>query len=416
MYRRIEACRICGNRTLELVLDLGEQMLTGVFPRRRDASVTVGPLRLVKCTGEPTACGLLQLEHSYDPDEMYGENYGYRSGLNASMVAHLQAKVARILARQQLGACDLVIDIGSNDGTTLRAYGSSPATLVGIDPTAEKFRQYYPTNVQVVPSFFSSSLVHARFPGRRAKVITSFSMLYDLEQPLDFMREVHECLADDGIWVFEQSYMPTMLEMNAYDTVCHEHLEYYGLEQIKWMTSKVGFVILDVEFNDVNGGSFSVTVAKASGGAEESPILASLLEAERLKGLGTLAPFRAFADRVAASRTELRQFVQDANRAGKSVAALGASTKGNVVLQYCGLSSTEVRFIGEVNPEKFGRFSPGTWIPIIAEDELLAFGFDYLIVLPWHFRKFFLSNQKWKQVNLVFPLPNLEVVGPARCD
>lgn len=411
MYKKIEKCRICGNTHLECVLDLGEQMLTGVFPREKNAKVTTGPLRLVKCMGGDEACGLLQMEHSYDLGEMYGENYGYRSGLNASMVAHLNNKVTRILGLVTLKDGDLVVDIGSNDSTTLQAYPSKGPVLVGVDPTGIKFHNYYPPHIQLIPDFFSSALVKARFPGQKAKVVTSFSMFYDLEDPIDFMRQVYDVLADDGIWVFEQSYMPTMLDTNSYDTVCHEHLEFYALRQIKWMADRVGFKILDVEFNDVNGGSFSISVAKSLGNAEVVPAVQKILDEERANGLDTLAPYNAFAKRVANSKRELLEFIKAAHAEGKVVAALGASTKGNVLLQYCGLTDKEVSFVGEVNAEKYGCFTPGTWIPIIPENDLLQNEPDYLIVLPWHFRQFFVAKRKWKHAKLVFPLPNLEIVS-----
>lgn len=410
MYKKVEKCRICGNTHLEKVLDLGEQMLTGVFPRERGARVTTGPLRLVKCMGGDEACGLLQLEHSYDLGEMYGENYGYRSGLNASMVAHLHSKVKRILGQVKLREGDLVIDIGSNDSTTLQAYPSSGPVLVGIDPTGIKFHSYYPPHIQLIPDFFSSALVKERFPEKKAKVITSFSMFYDLEDPVGFMRQVYDVLTDDGVWVFEQSYMPTMLETNSYDTVCHEHLEFYALRQIKWMTDKVGFRIVDVEFNDVNGGSFSITVSKANGDLTIVPSVQKILDLEREQGLDTLAPYQAFATRAEKTKKDLLEFIKSAHAQGKTVAALGASTKGNVLLQYCGLTEKDIAFVGEVNAEKYGCYTPGTWIPIIPEAELLAKTPDYLIVLPWHFRKFFQGQEKYRQSNLVFPLPTLDVV------
>ncbi|HEX8062976.1 MAG TPA: class I SAM-dependent methyltransferase [Allosphingosinicella sp.] len=411
MYTKIERCRICGNSELVRVLDLGEQMLTGVFPAERDADVTVGPLRLVKCAGGEETCGLLQLEHSYDLGEMYGDNYGYRSGLNASMVAHLGRKVERIAGLVSLNAGDLVVDIGSNDSTTLRAYSQPGLTLVGIDPTGTKFRQYYPDHVELIPDFFSSKLLHERFPGRKAKVVTSFSMFYDLPAPMEFMRQVAEVLADDGIWVFEQSYMPLMLETNSYDTVCHEHLEFYALRQIKWMADRSGLRIVDVEFNDVNGGSFSVTVAKGEGAVPEQ--VQKILDDEDRAGLSTLAPYHAFEERVRRSRDALLAFIDGARAEGKTVAALGASTKGNVLLQYCGLGEDRIQAVGEVNPEKFGCFTPGTWIPIVPERELLGEGPDYLIVLPWHFRRFFEQSPAFAGTRLVFPLPVLEVAAPA---
>jgi hypothetical protein len=410
MYKKVSKCRICGNTQLECILDLGVQMLTGVFPRDKNANVTTGPLRLVKCMGGADACGLLQMEHSYDLSEMYGENYGYRSGLNASMVTHLHGKVEKILERIDLQAGDLVLDIGSNDSTTLQAYPSEGPVLVGIDPTGIKFHSYYPKHIDMIPDFFSAALVKQRFPGKKAKVVTSFSMFYDLEAPMAFMQEVHEVLADDGIWVFEQSYMPTMLDTNSYDTVCHEHLEFYALSQVKWMADRVGFRILDVEFNDVNGGSFSITVAKGSGDEVPVPAVQKILDTERSRGLDTLAPFHAFADRAARTRRDLLAFLQAARAEGKTVAALGASTKGNVLLQYCNLTENEIPFVGEVNSEKFGCFTPGTWIPIIPEAELLAKSPDYVMVLPWHFKKFFVGNEKFAGMNLLFPLPEVELV------
>jgi hypothetical protein len=409
MYTKIEKCRICRNPHLEHVLDLGEQMLTGVFPREKGAKITTGPLRLMKCVGNDDACGLLQLEHSYELREMYGENYGYRSGLNASMVTHLHSKVRNIIDQVELRDGDLIVDIGSNDSTTLQAYPSSGLTLVGVDPTGVKFKKYYPTHIKLIPDFFSASLLKQHFNQQKAKVITSFAMFYDLEDPMAFMREIYEVLADDGIWVFEQSYMPTMLEMNAYDTVCHEHLEFYGLYQIKWMTDRVGFRIVDVTLNDVNGGSFSVTVAKSHGrSAIENVQVQRILDQERANKLDQLAPYRAFADRTAQLKRDLWSFIERAHSEGKTVAALGASTKGNVLLQYCGLTEKEIFAVGDVNSDKFGCLMPGTWIPIVSEDDLLGNNPDYLIVLPWHFKRFFKENKKFTRMKLVFPLPRVE--------
>jgi len=410
MYSHIDKCRICGNSHLEEVLDLGEQTLTGVFPKSKDEPITRGPLRLVKCTGNDDCCGLLQLAHSYDLGEMYGDNYGYRSGLNQSMVRHLHAKVRRVMDIADFSGHPVVLDIGSNDGTTLSAYPKGACKRIGMDPTAAKFRQYYPDDVLVVDDFFSAARFQQALPGQKARVVTSFSMFYDLERPMDFMSEVAAILDDQGIWVFEQSYMPLMLERNSYDTACHEHLEYYALKQIKWMTDRVDLKIVDVEFNDVNGGSFSVTVAKQGSRYPEFAGLSAALKKEQELGLDSLRPYQAFAERAEDSRISLRNFVLAALAEGKRVACLGASTKGNVLLQYCGFTPDELYAVGEVNPDKYGRFTPGTLIPIIPESELLADEPDYLIVLPWHFREFFLEKYKLKKARLVFPLPELEVV------
>lgn len=410
MYSKIEACRICGNRELVEVLDLGNQALTGVFPKTREQAITSGPLKLVKCFGSSDACGLLQLQHTYDLKELYGLDYGYRSGLNASMVTHLRVKVAKILARTKLEGNPLVIDVGSNDSTTLQAYPERGCTLVGVDPTGAKFRSFYPPHIRLIPDFFSSATIREHFGTRRAAVVTSFSMFYDLEEPLKFMREICEVLDDEGIWVFEQSYMPTMLARNSYDTVCHEHLEYYALKQIKWMADKVGLKILDVEFNDINGGSFSVTAARKGSSHLASSSVSAAFDAEAKLDLDGLRVYQEFASRVAESRRVLREFLDGARASGKTVAALGASTKGNVILQYCGVTTEQVTCVGEVNKDKYGCFTPGTLLPICREEELLATNPDYLLILPWHFRKFFTGSARLAGRKLVFPLPLLEVV------
>lgn len=411
MYRRIDRCRACGNSYLELLLDLGEQALTGVFPQRREQTVGAGPLRLVKCHGEK-ACNLVQLEHSFEASEMYGENYGYRSGLNASMVSHLQSKVQKILDKVELPPHAIVLDIGSNDGTTLSAYPASRVERIGIDPTAAKFRAYYPPGVHVVVDLFSEKNFRSVFPDRNATVVTSIAMFYDLEDPLAFMREVHRVLDENGVWVFEQSYLPLMLERVAYDTVCHEHIEYYSMANIDWMAKQTGFKIIDVEINDINGGSFSVMVAKQGSAWQETAEVARILEQERKAGVAGLEIYAQFAKKVTESREQLRRFVADAKAEGKTVAGLGASTKGNVILQYCGLGPSDIVAIGEVNEEKFGAFTPGTLIPIRPESDVIKTEYDYLIVLPWHFRETFMRKRQKLvgKTKLVFPLPTFEIV------
>lgn len=417
-YKEIHACRICGNPQLESAVHLGTQFLTGVFPRTLGGSreLTSGPLELVKCTGAPdAACGLVQLRHSYSPPEMYGSNYGYRSGLNRSMVEHLHAKVRRIAQRVALQPGDHVLDIGSNDGTLLSAYRQPGLERTGMDPTGEKFRAYYPPNVRLVADFFSAEGFRNATGKARAKVVTSIAMFYDLESPMDFVRQVGEVLAPDGIWVFEQSYMPTMLATGSYDTICHEHLEYYALAQIKWLLDRAGMKILDVELNDVNGGSFSVTAARAESAlAPDDAAIERILAQERKSGLDGTAPYEAFRDRALLHREELTRFIRGVNARGEKILGYGASTKGNVILQYCGLTSRDLPCIAEVNEDKFGAFTPGTAIPIVSEREAKEMNPDFLLVLPWHFRENIIQREQaylQKGGKLVFPLPTLNIVG-----
>lgn len=404
----IDHCRICDNQNLVSVLDLGDQYLSGVFPRARDhlCTLTHGPLELIKCHGDKV-CGLLQLRQSYPLSEMYGDNYGYRSELNRTMVDHLQAKARKIMSLVPLDAGDVVVDIGSNDGTLLHAYPYVDVILVGFDPAGEKFRQYYRSHVQLIPEFFSAAAYRDRFGNQKAKIVTSIAMFYDVETPMQFMREVCEILADDGVWVTEQSYMPEMLRNGAYDTICHEHLEYYGLQQIRWMAERSGLRILDVEYNDINGGSFCVILAR-----DECPYGSEGLSEDPIEGCATLSPYVAFAERVARSRDHLQEFFIKALREGKNVLGLGASTKGNTILQYCAITASDLASIGDVNADKHGCFTPGSRIPIMPEEQVLGMCPDYLLVLPWHFRNFFLDKPGYADFSLVFPLPSLEVVRP----
>src|SRR5574344_4876 len=326
-YTTIEKCRVCDNTHLQTVLDLGEQELTGVFPKSKEAKLTKGPLQLVWCS----ECGLLQLGCSYSLDEMYGENYGYRSGLNKSMVKHLSDKVYHLERLYKPKSGDIVLDIGSNDATTLKAYKTKGIRTIGIDPTGKKFKEYYNDDIELVPDFFNAKNYKKIFGDDKAKIITSISMFYDLESPVEFVKDIESVLADDGIWHFEQSYMPSMIRMVSYDTICHEHLEYYSLDVIKYILNKADMKIIDVTMNSINGGSFAVTATKKSSALPSNDAVINwLLEQEDRMGLKTLAPYREFEEKAQRQRADLRRLIEALVQDGKKVVGYGASTKGNV--------------------------------------------------------------------------------------
>lgn len=406
---KIEKCRVCGNTHIEEVLNLGEQELTGVFPKSKNEKLTSGLLDLYFCP----ECGLLQLGHSYSLDEMYGDNYGYRSGLNPSMVEHLSSKINMLETMYNLKSGDVVLDIGSNDGTSLNSYKTEGVRRIGMDPTGKKFRQYYNEGVELIPDFFSVKSF-SEICDKKVKIVTSISMFYDLESPIDFAKQVNEILADDGIWHLEQSYMPTMLRNNSYDTVCHEHLEYYSLGAIKYIMDVAGLRILDVSTNDINGGSFAITVAKKdSAYKSNSGIINWFLGQEKNLGLDTLKPYLDFAARTVEHRIQLKSLLDSLAEDGKLVCGYGASTKGNVILQYCGITEEEVKVFGEVNPDKFGSFTPSTYIPIDDEEKVRAMKPDYFLVMPWHFRNGILAKEKEylkSGGHFIFPLPFIDIV------
>ncbi len=409
MYTEIKKCRISSSSNLVTVLSLGEQYLTGVFPKSADEKITKGPLDLVWCPDS----GLLQMKQSYSLDEMYGDNYGYRSGLNASMVRHLQQKIATLERLVEIDEKDLVIDIGSNDATSLKAYKSN-CRKVGIDPTGKKFIEYYTDDIHLIPDFFSKSVFHKHFPDKKAKIITSIAMFYDLEAPLAFVKDIEACLADDGIWHFEQSYMPSMLRTNSYDTICHEHLEFYSFKVVKNMLDACGLKVIDVQMNAINGGSFAVTASKTSASyIPNNPVINWMLKQEEDMGLDTPKPYRDFEERVYKHRKNLTELIEALVNDGKKIIAYGASTKGNVLLQFCGFNTSQIPFVAEVNKDKFGSFTPGTNIPIISEAEAKAMKPDYFLVLPWHFKNSILEREKEYIAaggKFIFPLPEIEIV------
>jgi NDP-4-keto-2,6-dideoxyhexose 3-C-methyltransferase len=417
MISEIQRCRICGNEDLVTVIDLGVQTLTGIFPSKKDQAIAAGPLRLVRCNDEhnPKACGLVQLKHSFEGSALYGQNYGYRSGLNQSMLQHLHHLVEKITSIVDLRPADFVLDIGSNDGSMLGMYPPSAINLVGIDPVGSKFKQFYPSHIQLIPEFFSPEAIQKALGTQQFKVITSVAMFYDLESPLEFMRQVYDQLTEDGIWLFEQAYLASMLQVNAYDTICHEHLEFYSLKQIHWMAERVGFKPVYIEKNDTNGGSFLVIMAKKNSRYPECrDEVNAILAEENSLGLTTPQPYIEFKLRVFEHRQKLINTLADLKSAGKLILGYGASTKGNVILQFCGLNQDTLPYIAEVNPDKYGCFTPGTCIPIISEDRARAMKPDYFLVFPWHFRANLVIREENYLKNggkFIMPLPKIEIIG-----
>ena len=408
--KEITECRICKSNNFEYILSLGPISQTGSFISTPiGPGHEVGPLDLVMCTGD-NSCGLIQLKQTYSLEKMYGENYGYRSGLNSSMVSHLHHKVKKIKMMGLLQKGDLIIDIGSNDGTSLRAFDENAYRLIGIDPTAEKFREFYRSDIEVIADFFPSEKLNLKMNNQKAKVITSFSMFYDLENPIDFAKNIANKLDNNGIWVFEQSYVFSMLENNSFDTICHEHLEYYSLKQIQRVCNEANLKLIDCEFNDVNGGSFSVITTHSSNKTlEPTNNLKQALLQEKKYYDELDKKIEKFIYEVNGLSSKFEELFYKAKQEKVNVYCLGASTKGNVLLQYCELDSTKIKAIGEINSDKFGKYTPGSGIQIVPQEKILSDPGAYFIILPWHFKKFFENSDKFNGLKKVYPLPHFEI-------
>ena len=406
---KINQCRSCDSKKLDKAFSLGKQSLTGLFPDNKKQSVTKGDLSLLICKN----CSLLQLEHSYDANEMYGENYGYMSSLNQSMFEHLKNKVPKLAQKINLNSNDIIVDIGSNDGTFL-SFFDKKFKLIGVDPTIKKFHKFYRKDILKVPDFFSHNNLDKILNKKKAKLITTISMFYDLPDPIAFVEDIYKCLDKDGIWHLEQSYMPAMIKNFSYDTICHEHIEYYSLKSIKFILDKVGFKIIDIEFNDVNGGSFALTVAKKKSIYKENKkIVEWLLKKEEIMKYNDLTTHKNFYQECLKQRKLLIDLLKNLKDMKKKVLGYGASTKGNVILQFCNIDTNLIPYIGEVNKYKYNKYTPGSNIKIIPENELKAKKPDYLLVLPWHFKNFIIKKENKfirEGGKLIFPLPDIEIV------
>ena len=412
-YEHISSCRICKHDTSGMIIDLGHQSLGSVFPKLDEPSPLRAPLTLVKCD----KCHLVQLLHTVEAGSLYTDNYGYRSGLNQTMISHLKTIVEDIEGMVSLQPDDIVLDIGCNDSTLLSHYKYDSKTnkivRLGIDPSGPQFKQYYPEDITLVPEFFNKqSFEFAVGTGSKAKAVTSISMFYDLPDPMQFVKDVSDILEEnEGVWVMEQSYMPTMIERNSFDTICHEHLEYYTLTQIKYMCDRADLKIIKVSFNDCNGGSFRVAIAKnGSKHVPDQEHIDKILKDE--EQWSDIRSFDPFVSRCLAQRNSLATVMNVFKSLNKPMAIYGASTKGNTLLQWYNIPKDFVIGIAERNPRKYGCKTPGTEIPIYSEDFIRSLKPDYMLVLPWHFKEEFLKRESEFLDNggqFIFPLPTVHI-------
>lgn len=415
LVRTRTTCRSCGSGRLRSILSLGEQYVSN-FVTGKEGGLRA-PLDLVLCEPVRGGCGLLQLQHTVEAGFLY-RNYWYRSGVNRSMREAL-ADIARAAERVvSLHPGDMVVDIGSNDGTLLRAYETPDLVRVGFEPATNLMPYAQERGTVTVNDFFSYASFRTLFGAASAKVITSIAMFYDLEDPNTFVADVARCLRPQGLWVIQMAYLPSMLEQNAFDNICHEHLEYYALGSLRALLERHYLRIIDVSLNDVNGGSFRIFVTHRDADVAAPPGAAARLrdleELEARLNLADRTVYEAFAQRVEDVRTRLTAFIRAEVARDKTVDVYGASTKGNTLLQYFGLDSTLIRAAAERNPDKWGKQTIGTWIPIVSEEDARARPPDYFLVLPWHFLREFVDRERaYLEAGgrFIVPLPRFRLVS-----
>ena len=413
--RKRTTCRVCGSSSLKKVIGLGPQYLQGSFvkPGKEMPSMRKIDCSLVRCNPEEdeNACGLLQMEHSV-PSEILYAAYWYRSGTNNTMRNHLKDIVDSVVSTVPDMKHPLVLDIGCNDGTLLNYY---PKHFIkyGCDPSdvAQEVKE-----ATVVQDIFPSEELFKLLEGKKLDVITSIAMFYDLEDPVEFVKGIKRFLSAQGVWVFEMSYMPRMLELDSYDTICHEHLEFYSLAVLENILELGGMKVFKISFNEINGGSIRCYATHKENSRHDNKENYQLINETRHKEfdleLDTDKPYLAFQQRIEKLKTELHSLLVRLKAEGKKVHVYGASTKGNTILQWCNIDNSLVECAAERNPDKYGATTLGTNIPIISEADSRAMNPDYYLVLPWHFKAEFLEREKEalnKGTGFIFPVPVIEI-------
>ena len=413
-----DSCRICGSKNLTSILNLGDQYFANYSSKSSDVVPFKEkiPLELVRCDKslDPESCGLVQLRHTTPPNLMY-DRYFYRSGINQTMTNNLNEIAKQAISKINLNQNDIVIDIGCNDGTLLQNYKELPVRSVGFDPAKNMVQFSKQTGATIITEFFSAEEFIKNYGDEKAKIITSIAMFYDLENPNKFVDDISKILHPDGIWILELSYLPLMLSQNAFDTIVHEHLEYYHLDALEFLLSKFDLKVVDIQLNDINGGSFRVVVQHKEKSFDNKSLehITKLREKEKNLGLYTNQPFDDFIKKINDEKNNLVTFIKNEVSTGKTVHCYGASTKGNTLLQFYDLDKKSIQFIADRNPDKWGRRTIGTDISIISEEESHSMSPDYFLILPWHFIKEFKEREKDYLKNggkLLVPLPQFKVI------
>lgn len=422
MHSRLEriiiACRSCGFQRLTPILDLGELYVSNFVdaPTPNDEEY---PLELVLCDHTAGGCGLLQLRHTISPEAMY-RNYWYRSGMNRTMTNELHRIAAKAEGFVNLSANDFVLDIGCNDGTLLRGYRVSGLNLIGFEPARNLIPAASVGTTRIISEFFAFAPWQRQFGEAKAKVVSAIAMFYDLDDPNTFVADVARCLDKEGVFIIQMSYLPSMLSRNAFDNICHEHLEYYSLLALENLLVRHGLEVFDVELNDVNGGSFCVCIQHRGGGSTlrvgpgAGERVNDLRRFEGEFGLHDENVYKDFVSRVNAEREKTVGFIRGEARKGKKIYVYGASTKGNTLLQFYGLDQSLIVAAAEKNPDKWGKRTVGTSIPIVSEERARADNPDYLLILPWHFLEEFLQREAQylrSGGRFIVPLPEFRILS-----
>ena len=412
----IAECRICKSKDLIPIISLNEQHIATFTPKQNEILPLSDkfPLELVRCNVEKNGCGLVQLLHSIPKDFLY-KRYFYRSGINKTMNDNLSEIVNEAISKVELNKNDLVLDIGCNDGTLLKNYQNMDLQLVGFDPAKNMVEFSRKTGAKIIIDYFNENSFKKEFGNKKAKIITSIAMFYDLDDPNIFVKDISKILDDKGVWIIELSYLPLMIKQNAFDTIVHEHLEYYHLKVLERLFTKYSLKVVDIFLNEVNGGSIRLFIKHKNQeiSKESEKRITKIQNDEEKLGLDSEKPYVEFYNRCEELKEKTISFIKNERQKGKKIFAYGASTKGNTLLQFYGLDNKEIEKVADRNSDKWGRKTVGTEIEIISEEEARKSKPDYFLILPWHFLNEFIDREKEFLKNggqFIVPLPQFRII------
>jgi len=404
LFKKIKKCRISDDKKLIKIGKLGNFSLTGTFHKKKILGKKT-PIELVFSNKSK----LLQLAHNYNEKKLFGKNYGYRSSLNKSMISHLKNKKDSLIKITKLKKNDLILDIGSNDGTLLNLF-TNKFKRYGVDPTAKKFKKFYQKDIKLIPKIFKNNIFNKNI---KFKIITAVAMFYDLRNPIDFCKQIEKNLDREGIFHVEVAYLPDILKLYSFDTFCQEHLTYFSFISFNNLMKQTNLQVIDYKRNEINGGSINFDIAfKNSKFKVKKNKIQKLNNLENKLGINNPNTFKRFYKDLISKAKIINSKISEIKKKNKKIYGYGASTKGNVLLQLCNLDNTFIDGIYDVNKEKFNLYTPGSNIKIISEKKIKFNRNDYILLLIWHFKKTILHNFKkydFKNTKYIWPFPSIKI-------
>ena len=405
---KIKNCRNCKNTELFDLFSLGKISFTGRFPNTIRQNVPKAYLNVLMCK----KCKLVQLDRNFDLNYLYGKSYGYRTGINKTMTDHIKKIVRKCSALVKLKSKQYVLDIGSNDATLLNFYPND-IIKVGVDPLVNKYKKFYKKINYKISNFFKIKDIEKIKIKKKFKIISALSVFYDLRDPNKFIKEIKKILDDKGVFVLEHVDLYYIIKNNIFDTICHEHLVFYSSKIIIEMMKNNGLKVFNHEYNEINGGSSRYYICHSKTNFKVSKNIKKVLLRENLQGIELKKTYKLFFTKILNEKIKLIKLIKKIKNEEQDIHGYGASTKGNVLLQFYNINNKVVNYIADRNPLKWNSFTPGTRIKIISESQSRKIKPHFYLVLPWHFKNEILIREKnirKKGTKFIFPLPKVRVV------